>query len=85
LERVLIVDDTRHKASRNYGNAICNMLFGGGRSDAELPLPLKHLETLAPVENFMTIERRGWRSEGAWSRVVGNENINYSPDFKAVR
>ena len=60
LARVLIVDDTRHKVARNYGNAIYVVPFEGDPGDEELPPLLKYLETLVGVENFRTIEKRGW-------------------------
>ncbi len=65
LARVLIVDDTRHKAARNYGNAIPIVPFEGDPDDDELRLLLKYLESLVAVENFRAIEKRGWRSKVA--------------------
>jgi TFIIF-interacting CTD phosphatase-like protein len=62
LNRVLIVDDTRHKVVRNYGNAIYVAPFEGDPTDDELPLLLKYLIHLASAENFRAIEKRGWRS-----------------------
>jgi RNA polymerase II subunit A small phosphatase-like protein len=60
LPRVLIVDDTRHKAARNYGNAIFIAPFEGDSRDEELPKLLKYLKTLAGTKDFRTIEKRGW-------------------------
>ena len=62
LARVLIVDDTRHKVARNYGNAIHILPFEGDPADEELRHLLQYLESLAAVENFRSIEKRGWRS-----------------------
>lgn len=63
LARVLIVDDTRHKTARNYGNAIHVVPFEGDCGDLELPLLLKYLECLAHAENFRAVEKRGWKSK----------------------
>ncbi len=65
LERILVVDDTRHKVARNYGNAIYLAPFEGDPTDAELPLLLKYLENLVGCQNFRAVEKRGWRSRGA--------------------
>jgi carboxy-terminal domain RNA polymerase II polypeptide A small phosphatase len=65
LARVLTVDDTRHKAARNYGNAIHILPFEGDPDYEELRLLLKYIESLVAVENFRTIEKRGWRSKVA--------------------
>jgi len=69
LARVLIVDDTRHKAARNYGNAIYIRPFEGDASDSELPLLLEYLESLADCPNFRAIEKRGWRD-----RIAGPDD-----------
>jgi RNA polymerase II subunit A small phosphatase-like protein len=46
---------------QNYGNAIHIEPFEGDSGDADLPLLLKYLEGLVSVENFRTVEKRGWR------------------------
>ena len=63
LARILVVDDTRHTAGRNYGNAIYVAPFEGDPGDEELPLLLKYLESLVGFENFRVIEKRGWRRQ----------------------
>ncbi len=70
LARVLVVDDTRYTAGRNYGNAIYVAPFEGDPGDEELPLLLKYLESLVGFENFRAIEKRGWRSRIANSEVA---------------
>lgn len=63
LERVIAVDDSPEKFSRHYGNLVCVRAYEGEAEDRELPLLLRYLERLGPVENVRTIEKRGWRSE----------------------
>lgn len=62
LERILIVDDTREKLSRNYGNAIYITEFVGSDDDGELVPLAKFLICLHTAPNFRRIEKRGWRS-----------------------
>lgn len=60
-ERILVVDDSPNKTSRNFGNAIYVRSFEGASDDAEL-LGLKaYLESIRDVENFRMLEKRGWR------------------------
>jgi TFIIF-interacting CTD phosphatase-like protein len=63
LERILFVDDSPQKLSRNYGNAVYVKQFEGAADDAEPPLLLKYLESIRGAENFRTLEKRGWRSK----------------------
>jgi RNA polymerase II subunit A small phosphatase-like protein len=63
LERILFVDDSPEKLSRNYGNAVYVKPFFGAADDAELPLLLQYLESIREVENFRTLEKRGWRAK----------------------
>ena len=63
LNRVLIVDDTRHKVSRNYGNAIYIPPFEGAEDDDELPQLASYLNSLHTEPNFRRIEKRGWRTK----------------------
>lgn len=63
LNRVLIVDDTRHKLSRNYGNAIYIAPFEGGDDDTELLQLAKYVNSLRHEPNFRRIEKRGWRAK----------------------
>lgn len=67
LARVLVVDDTRHKVARNYGNAIYIAPFEGDPDDEKLPLLKKYLEGLLAFENFRAVEKRGWRGKVAHS------------------
>ena len=62
LERILIVDDTREKVSRNYGNAIYITEFIGSDDDEELPQLARFLIHLHAEPNFRAIEKRGWKS-----------------------
>ena len=63
LDRVLMVDDTRHKVSRNYGNAIYIPPYEGVEDDAELPQLAKYVNSLRYEPNFRKIEKRGWRTK----------------------
>ncbi|QEG01425.1 NLI interacting factor-like phosphatase [Stieleria maiorica] len=63
LDRVLMVDDTRHKVSRNYGNAIYIPPYEGKDEDAELPQLAKYVNSLRHEPNFRRIEKRGWRTK----------------------
>jgi len=63
LDRVLIVDDTRHKVSRNYGNAIYVSPYEGGDDDNELRPLASYVNWLCSQANFRKIEKRGWRTK----------------------
>ena len=62
LERVLMIDDTPKKLTRNYGNLVRVSAWEGNPNDNELLDLAKYLEWLHAHENFRTIEKRGWRS-----------------------
>jgi len=62
-ERILIVDDTRKKVSRNYGNAIYPIPFEGDSNDDELKHLKNYLVRISSQSNFRKIEKRRWRSE----------------------
>ncbi len=62
LNRVLIVDDTPHKAQANYGNAIYPKPYEGDPSDHELELLAEYLKKLSEETNVRKIEKRGWRT-----------------------
>ena len=61
--RILIVDDTREKVCRNYGNAIYVTEFIGSNTDEELPQLARYLIHLRSEPNFRRIEKRGWRNK----------------------
>ena len=63
LERILIVDDTPHKAKQNYGNVIYPKEYKGENEDNELLLLSNYLLTLKDKTNVRRIEKRGWKSE----------------------
>lgn len=63
LNRVLMVDDTRHKVSRNFGNAIYIPPYEGEDGDCELPRLAKYVNSLRYEPNFRRIEKRGWRTK----------------------
>lgn len=62
-ERILIVDDTMQKVSRNYGNAIYPTPFIGDKDDVELVQLGKYLRSIKDCVNFRGIEKRGWRRQ----------------------
>ena len=62
LNRVLIVDDTPSKVSRNYGNAIYLNPFTGSDDDHELSQLALYLGSLYATANFRKIEKRNWRT-----------------------
>jgi len=61
LERVLVVDDSPEKHTRNYGNLVRVEPFLGDPSDDELSHLARYLPTLAKAENVRSIEKRRWR------------------------
>jgi len=62
LEKVLVVDDSPAKLSRNYGNLVSLKAFTGDKDDRELLLLSRYLPTLASVVNVRTVEKRYWRN-----------------------
>jgi TFIIF-interacting CTD phosphatase-like protein len=62
LNRILFVDDTASKLSRNFGNAIYISSFTGANEDGELLLLVKFLESIRLHDNFRALEKRGWRA-----------------------
>ncbi|MEZ4686982.1 MAG: HAD family hydrolase [Bacteroidia bacterium] len=63
LDRIIIVDDSPHKANDNYGNAIYPKPFTGEKDDDELILLAKYLHLLKDKENVRRIEKRFWKNE----------------------
>lgn len=61
LEKILIVDDTPEKISRNYGNHVRIEPFEGDLRDQELSLLSKYLISIKDVPNVRAIEKRGWK------------------------
>jgi RNA polymerase II subunit A small phosphatase-like protein len=61
LDRILFVDDTAAKLSRNFGNAIYIAPYFGATSDDELPILAQYLHSIRKIENFRLLEKRGWR------------------------
>ena len=63
LERILIIDDSPHKSSLNYGNAIYPKPYKGDSEDSELLKLVDYLESIKDEPNFRTIEKRNWRKK----------------------
>jgi len=62
LEKVIMVDDTPFKLSKNYGNLVRVQEFLGDPKDNELEMLMKYLLVLKEVENIRCVEKRGWKS-----------------------
>ena len=69
LERVLMVDDSPSKLSRQYGNLVRVKPFVGDLEDDELRWLSLFLIELAEVDNVRQVEKRGWRT-----RMSGQED-----------
>ena len=65
LSRVLMIDDTPRKLSRQYGNHIRVHPFEGDPEDRELLDLLPFLDWIRTQDDFRKIEKRNWRSRKA--------------------
>lgn len=63
LKDVLIIDDSPHKSSLNYGNAIYPKPYEGDKNDNELELLLEYLIMIKDKEDFRRLEKRNWRNK----------------------
>lgn len=63
LERVLVVDDSPEKHTRNFGNLVRVHPFEGDPHDRELILLARYLMEISDQPNFRSIEKRGWRRQ----------------------
>jgi RNA polymerase II subunit A small phosphatase-like protein len=61
LERIIVVDDSPEKHTKNYGNLVRVLPFEGDINDRELEMLSAYLVTLATCTNIRSIEKRGWR------------------------
>lgn len=61
LSRVLVVDDSPEKHTRNYGNLVAISPFTGDPNDDELVHLSKYLEQLASHADVRRVEKRHWR------------------------
>lgn len=61
LARVLVVDDSPEKHTRNYGNLVQVAPFEGNPNDDELAHLARYLAQLAALPDFRSIEKRQWR------------------------
>ncbi len=62
LGRVLVIDDSPEKHSRNYGNLIRIRPYEGADSDSELRDLLPFLDWIRTCDDVRKIEKRTWRS-----------------------
>lgn len=61
LNRILVVDDSPEKHTRNYGNLIHVAPYEGDPSDDELFHLSRYLEQIAQEPDVRRIEKRNWR------------------------
>ncbi len=61
LEKILVIDDSREKLQRNYGNHIPVVPFKGDLKDDELSKLILYLDKIKDLESFRSIEKRDWR------------------------
>lgn len=65
LERVLMIDDTRKKLKRQYGNLLPISPFLGDPDDRELLDVLPFLNWIKDQPSFRSIEKRDWRTHSS--------------------
>jgi carboxy-terminal domain RNA polymerase II polypeptide A small phosphatase len=61
LARVVVVDDSPEKHTRNYGNLVQVTPFMGDPKDCELPHLAAYLAQLAALSDVRKVEKRQWR------------------------
>jgi RNA polymerase II subunit A small phosphatase-like protein len=61
LARVVVVDDSPEKHTRNYGNLVQVAPFIGDPRDDELPHLAAYLTSLASLRDVRSVEKRLWR------------------------
>ena len=62
LEKVLIIDDSPEKLTRNYGNHIPVIPFKGDPDDDELFKLIKYLEQIKNRYSFRNFDKRNWKT-----------------------
>ena len=63
LERMLLIEDRPENGERQYGNLLMVPAFYGDPNDTVLPRLARYLDMLVEVENFRSIEKRGWQNQ----------------------
>lgn len=63
LARILVIDDSPEKLSRNYGNAVYIKEFTGSATDNELEHLSRYLLTIDGCADFRRVEKRSWRQK----------------------
>ena len=61
LEKVVVVDDSPEKHTKNYGNLVRVSPFDGDPSDRELFSLVPYLQWLSRVPNVRSVEKRWWK------------------------
>lgn len=70
LEKILVIDDSREKLRRNYGNHIPVASFKGDLTDDELTKLILYLNKIKDLDSFRSIEKRNWRSSVSNTSVL---------------
>jgi carboxy-terminal domain RNA polymerase II polypeptide A small phosphatase len=82
LAKVLVVDDSPEKHTRNYGNLVQVTPFMGKKDDDELAVLARYLKGLSTERNVRAIEKRQWRRRMETHEKLGSHE---EKDFNATR
>jgi len=63
LKSIIMVDDSKEKLERNYGNAVLIKEFIGQEDDGELFKLIKYLEIVGEVENVRGVDKLHWNKK----------------------
>lgn len=63
IEKIIMVDDSKEKVQRNYGNAIIVKSFIGDPKDDELLALLMFLERIKCVDSVRKVNKMNWRDK----------------------
>jgi TFIIF-interacting CTD phosphatase-like protein len=61
LDAIIMIDDSKEKLERNYGNHISVAPYRGELNDDELAFLQKYLISLKDISNIRKVEKRGWK------------------------
>jgi carboxy-terminal domain RNA polymerase II polypeptide A small phosphatase len=73
LNRVVAIDDSPEKHSRNYGNLVRVNPWQGEEDDTELRELPSYLAWLARHSSVRTVEKRGWLHQARWREEMREE------------
>ncbi len=63
LDSIIMVDDSKEKLERNYGNAVFVKEFIGQEDDDELIKLLEYLEIIGEEENIRKVDKLHWHKK----------------------